>query len=253
MSDFTKAQAGILSMTSSPEIKDKLQAAFERINKKTAEQMKAEEEADRLKANQYQLKSFRDQAFNGCGLTGDQWEHSFKTYNPKHYSQRVALQKAQEFVKAFPETNKGLMLYGQPGRGKDHLLHAVTMALLDREDAVWHPFFIYSLDIESKMFEEWRHHKDEETRLEQTMRECDLLLIGDIHLIFKVKSDAIRRAFDRVINQAEATGSPIICATSNASLKDFDSQEEVSSRMCSRLAKIFDWVEVQGEDARRTI
>lgn len=224
--------------------------AIKEYQQMTDEQKLAEKQLEEDEARKRQLTSFRSQAFVNCGLEGDQWDNTFKNYKPRHYTQRMLLQDAQQFAIDFPQVEQGLFLWGEPGRGKDHILDAIVQTVLDNEHAVLRPFKIYSLDIERRMLDEWSRHNDEETRLEEIMRECDLLCIGDLHLIFSIKTAAVLRAVDRVINHAEATGSPIVCATSNVPLGDFD---EFSDRLGSRLCKLMKAYHIEGPDMRRAV
>jgi DNA replication protein DnaC len=235
------------------EQREKARAAFERHDAMTPEERdaerKASDEAYARKISEGLQLWRRDQ----CGLNGKQWLNTFGAYRPKTHEQAEALKAARAFVKEWPEVSKGLMLYGPPGRGKDHLLHAITIALFERKELRLDARYWYSLDIERDMINEWNRDpatkSSDDTKTEELMRGCDLLLIGDLHKILHVKSPQIVNAMRRTINQCESTGKPILCCTGNFGLAEYD--KLVDEFMGSRLAACCEWYHVDGADARR--
>ena len=217
-------------------------------------ELTAQEEARAREA----MKSLRLAQQNACGLSGDQWRNTFASYVPSGTpdeieTQRAALAAARRFAARWPKRQKGLMLHGRPGIGKDHLLHAITQAVLDKP-GVGSVIYRYSLDIGREMMAEWERHEDPETACEERLRGVRLVLIGDIHRLFARQNGGvlwqrIEDAMWRLVNQAESTGRPVLCATSNYSLQEWEAI--CSEALISRLVDCMDWLEIRGPDRRR--
>jgi DNA replication protein DnaC len=203
--------------------------------------------------------SFKDQQKqqkrDNCGLTKNQWDNTFVSYKPKTTSQEQSKIACVRFANAFPDVQKGIMLWGEPGLGKDHLLHSITQEIL-KKDNVFDIRYYFSTEIEQTLKEEWNEYGEtEKTNIEEIMLNTDLLLIGDLQRILyrpdqrgNPKKDAIWNAIYSVIDKSESTGYPIICASGNFPLESYD---KLGKALGSRLAKIMHWHEVKGEDARR--
>ncbi len=74
----------------------------------------------------------RLERFNHAGVPGVFLDASFETYHtasPCHPSQKLAKRKAQDFVKDFGKSDKGLVFIGDAGLGKTHLAVAVLKQL----------------------------------------------------------------------------------------------------------------------------
>jgi DNA replication protein DnaC len=253
MQNITDAQTSWLR--GMPEhVRDKAKAAFDRFNKLTPEERKAEDFDRRRDFERGISEGLHLREKKLCGLDGKQWLNTFGTYLAQTTEQKAALKAARNFVADWPDVDKGLMFYGPPGRGKDHLLHAIIIALFDRKDVKVNVHYWYSLDIERDMIAEWDRDSatksSDDSRTEELMRECDLLLVGDLHKVLHVKSPQIMNAMRRTINQCEGTGKPILCATGNYSLADYD--KLFGDSLGSRLAACCEWHHIDGVDMRRT-
>lgn len=208
------------------------------------------------KARKWDRESFaralRESRRRACGLRGKQWFNTFATFKPESASQKRGLKDARDFAENW-RGRKGLMFYGPPGRGKDHLLHAITIALIESSFQPDVRYF-YSLDIERKMIDEWRRdsavRETDDSRTEEIMRECDVLIISDIHRVLHVNSAQIVNALTRTINQCEATGRPILCCSGNYDIGTYDAQ--LGESLGSRLAACCKWIKIESpEDYRR--
>jgi len=188
-----------------------------------------------------------------CGLAGEQFEHTFDGFEfagstQDRQSQGEARDRIRDFAEAYPKVERGVMLWGKNGVGKDFLLHCVINRLLER--GVWDIRYWYSLDYDKAIRNEWDRHGEEDTQTEETTREADILMIGDLHVICASGYQAsVRASAMRLVNRASDVGKPVICATSNWSPQEFDSQCLTS--IGSRAAKAFEWHEVRGPDRRR--
>lgn len=214
------------------------------------------EEEERRQA----LESARSIALDlrkNVGLAGDQWSNTFRNYVPmgtptERASQKEAYLVAKRFAAAFPDVTKGIMFHGLPGRGKDHLLHAIVLGILEKKQT-YRIRYAYSLDLEQEWMREWSWHNDDDTALEESLRSADLVLIGDINKLFNIEpagvyTKRIERAMWRLVNQSESTGKPIICATSNYGPAQWT--KAVDESLTSRLQDCMKWCEVLGPDRR---
>ncbi len=238
-----------------PDLQERIKARLNQTPEEDAAYFEAEERRHREVA----IISRRAERIRNCGLSGRQRKHSFASFikageQSDWETQKRAWDAAQAFSRVFPGVDRGLMLYGLPGVGKDYLLHCIVNALLARGQ--WDIRYWYSLDYAKALNDEWDKWGDkEQTNVEEWARKSDLLLIGDLHQIAAAsyardpRRTSVRESIMRVVNQAEATGKPIVCATSNWDQAAFD--EECLAAMGSRAAGIFDWYELRGPDRRR--
>jgi len=197
------------------------------------------------------------------GLSGKQLENTFKSFAAEGLPEEIKLQKnalnaAYRFAVEFPETPKGVAFWGTGDRGygigKDHLLHAIANFVLLRKQHIYDVRYRFSYTVARNMRQEWQRHNDEDTREGEILRECDLLLIGDLHDFFSMgelgfKGKEIQAEVFDLINQCESTGRPKLCFTANLSPEEFDKQ---ARRVGSRLAGCCNWYELRGPDRRRT-
>lgn len=187
------------------------------------------------------------------GLRGKQWRHDFATSRIvcKTDSQRIAISKAEEWVAEYPAGERGLMFWGPNGTFKDTLLDGITIAI----HAKWPTHKIrkiYSLDLIYQAAAEFGRTGDKDTRIEEELMESRLVLIGDIHKLAVADKEWIRDIGLRVLDAAERIGRPLLCASTNASQKQWDIDKRIGNDFCSRVAGVFEWIEVTGPDARRS-
>lgn len=190
-----------------------------------------------------------------CGLSGDMWSDTFESYKPEHASQGKAWRACQSFVKNWPNVKgKGFLLCGSAGCGKSHLMRATANALLTLDRPV-NVRYYYVPQIERILREEDKHRKEyAETgrgvaNTEKAMLACDVLLLDDISkLDAKVSGGWFLNTFGCLIDQAERTGQPIICASSNDDA--YHLANSLGGPLVSRLSALMFWFEVQGRDLR---
>ena len=161
--------------------------AQELVRQKKMTDIEREEEERRrtFAQSKHMLEQYRQRAHDNCGLRGEQWLHTFKSFKlagnvEEKNSQAEALRWARNYVHNFPNVEIGGLFYGRPGVGKDYFLHCITQALLDpstvddsivdtSELPVYDVRYFYSLDIDKRLKQQW--FDDEEGDLEQCMRE----------------------------------------------------------------------------------
>jgi len=237
-------------------LREKLRHVFE--HPPTAEEIEAEE----LRHRQESIQWYRECCLERSGLSGKQLTNSFKNFTFAGTAEEIELQKAavaaaHKFTVSFPEVDHGLGFWGVGNRGygvgKDHLLHAIGNYMLTTKRRVYDVRYRFSHRIVHNMRDEWQRHNDTDTREGEILRECDLLLIGDLHDFLTLgdlgfKGKEIQSEIFDLLNQCESVGRPRLCFSSNLSPTDFDTE---ALRLGSRLAACVDWREVRGPDRRR--
>ncbi len=252
--ELTKADFEAAILSACPE---HLKGRIAKTLAATEEEKAAREDRDEQDLRNAQLASFRRRMRANCGLRGNQWLNTWASYRysgsiEQKNSQAYAMREARKRFDAFPRIERGLYLWSPDyGIGKDHFLHAGINSLMERK-AVWDIRYYFTLDIEQMLFEEWGRHSDPETRTEEILRGCDLLLLGDLDRLLGVTNDSVKKVFFRVFDQAASVGRPIVFATGNAPLSVFDEiGERGVTSLGSRLAGIMDPVKFEGPDHRR--
>ena len=256
-------QRGILERLP-PHLRESMAREFKRLNTLTEEELAAEMETQRKAREAESYRVYLEGLREGCGLRGQQCRNIFSNYLPagtpeQKRTQAAAAHAAKEFCKARPLPKIGLVFWGEEGRGKDHLLHAITNTLMGQKRSLV-VRYDFSLDINRRLLAEWQRHDDPETATEARLREADCVLIGDLHRLFGsadrgVMAARVEEALWRIIDQAASTGKPTLCFTTNFPLEgDSAGRDWYSMAGCdlgSRLASVAAWHEVQGPDRRR--
>ena len=230
-----------------------LLAAVLAANTETPEETEARERADEARRRGEQREMLRERRRKNSGLRGDQFTHTFAAFKfagdaGQRASQKQTRDRCFEWAQTYPKVEHGLMLFGANGVGKDYLLHCIINRLLER--GVWDIRYWYSLDYDHALRQEWQDQEREGLSVEQLARECDLLMIGDLHILLaKAYQPTVRASAMRLINAASDEGRPVMCATSNWAQNDFDDECLLSAG--SRVAKAFEWYELRGPDRRR--
>ncbi len=198
-------------------------------------------------------RMWQDNRRRNCGMAGEQFDHTFERFKfagsaEQRRTQSAALEKMRAFAEAFPKVERGAMIWGTNGVGKDFLLHCVINRLLER--GVWDIRYWYALDYDKALRDEWDSHGEDATRTEEIARDCRVLMIGDLHIICASgHQGSVRASAMRLLNRASDVGQPIMCATSNWSPEEFN--RECLSSVGSRASKAFSWHELRGPDRRR--
>jgi DNA replication protein DnaC len=207
-------------------------------------------EVRQAKERKEDLEGYRERLKQQCGLSGEMWADTFAAYKPKHPTQHQAKTAAVRWVANFPDVTRGLCFFGPAGVGKSHLLRALTQALYSDKKSVWIAKYLYLPDFFERLRDESR--MDEESRPLSTKRmvfEADVILLDDVSkLDTSVHPGWFPNVMGTLIDQAERTGQPRICATSNDKPEAFESRFDVP--FSSRLKALMDWIPVGGPNAR---
>ncbi|MEN6358147.1 MAG: AAA family ATPase [Armatimonadota bacterium] len=205
-------------------VPEHLKPRIEAVLNRSDEARQAEEDRTKLKQSEHMLEQYRQRAHDNCGLRGDQWEDTWETFRragtaEEKDSQTTALREAHSRSEQFPDIQRGLMFVGRPGVGKDFFLHCIVRDVLEKT-AVYDVRYFYSLNLEKLFKQEWYGDGDNDvTDLEMCMRNCNILLLGDLHKILHVKSEGIVNAMTRVLKQICDEGHPKLFCSSMIPLR----------------------------------
>jgi DNA replication protein DnaC len=216
----------------------------EEIEKQNTERQTAAAESAKRRNDR-----LRKQLKADSGIVGDMWERTFDAFMPSMtYPESLrALKICQAFVKHLPNTKPSLMLYGDTGRGKSHLAIAAAIAAMEQEDPL-KVLYVDCVQLEAIV----KKHKRSDVPLEEKMLAADLLVLDDIEKGLAGDASAwVRALIKGVLENVDSTGKPILLATSNFSLEQHQAfLGKPGEWIASRLAKIFLWQHVDGENYR---
>lgn len=103
----------------------------------TSEELKERDREIEL-ARRTEIKKNRDNAFFGCGIDEDAKENTFQNYQATTTEQKKALSSVYDFAKKVVSGQYcALVLYGNPGAGKTHLLTACLNMVLHSVKKTW--------------------------------------------------------------------------------------------------------------------
>ncbi len=148
----------------------------------------------------------------------------------------------RRYAREFSENSRSLLFQGGPGLGKTHLSLAIAKAAIDSGHGVIYvsaPAILHKIEREH-----FSNKTDNET--EQTITECDLLILDDLGTEFTTNFTV--SALYNIINTRMITSKPTIIST-NLTISDL--QEKYNIRMISRIIGMLDRVEFVGTDIRQ--
>ena len=141
-------------------------------------------------ARREEIKKARDNAFFGCGINEDLRGCSFQNYHADSPEQKKALSAAYDFAKRVTKSRYcALVLYGNPGCGKTHLVTACLNMAIHSVKRTWNEdyseyftgLYIQSRSISSRLMETGSF-RSKETYDDVINEFCssDLLVIDEI-------------------------------------------------------------------------
>ncbi|HPG50754.1 MAG TPA: ATP-binding protein [Spirochaetota bacterium] len=186
--------------------------------------------------------------YNSSGIYKKfQWKrlNNFKTLNKQGED---AKNSAYEIVRNFPDVNKGLFLWGNPGTGKTLLASIILTELIIRH-AVEGRFISISRNLFKTLQESF--HEGSETfgdsgKIEKELAEVDILVVDD----FGIQKDTEWKQetlYDLVDARYEAEKFTIFTSNNNPhkAFKDLS-----QGRILSRIKEMCRILEISGEDYR---
>lgn len=213
-----------------------------RNGRQEAEEVRAERE------RQQRLKTMRDYRLtklSETNLKGAMWNDTLKSFRAGSPSQNQAKAAIQRWLAKFPGVEQGIALWGDLGVGKSHLLRAIVQALFSPKiDGIYTVKYAYVPDLVRYL-----NIKGEEVTPLDALYECDVACLDDLSKLDAgtYREHDLARAIGRLFDQAERTGKPIICLTSNEPREWY--AEPFDGPFSDRL-KICEWIEIRGESWR---
>ncbi len=221
----------------------------------------------------------RLEKFNQAHVPGVFLDASFESYHttsPSHPSQKLAKRKAQDFVKDFGKSHKGLVFMGAAGLGKTHLAIAILKELTLRKgvDCKFVDFFNLLADIRQGFSED----RSELDWIAPHIR-AKVLVIDELAKGRNTEWELT--VLDQIISQRYNSDDKITLFTTNYGLEmdngnksaakssgngdrvdtdrsDFRDmfgreslQDKIGPRICSRLMEMCNFVKMEGKDHRR--
>ena len=111
--------------------------AFSLLEGIASEELKQRDREIEL-ARRTEIKKNRDNAFFGCGIDEDAKENTFQNYQATTTEQKKALSSVYDFAKKVVSGQYcALVLYGNPGAGKTHLVTACLNMVLHSVKKTW--------------------------------------------------------------------------------------------------------------------
>lgn len=224
-------------------------AGVEARRQMSAAELAAEAEQRRRARYEREQEAARRRVRAEMGLKGSMWNCTFDAFEIRGPSQHRALQVCRRFVRDWDTLDRGFVMWGRSGVGKSHLLRAICLDLI-AQAPVPNVVYIYCAAVEEILREERRSAP--ETSLEERMLAADVLALDDIEKGLGGGSAAwASNCVKRVIDAADAAGKPRIIATSEFSLEEHDRKGRLPEWLISRMASIWDWLEIAGPNGRR--
>lgn len=197
---------------------------------KCAAEAKAREELNRRVARNREA-CFPESRMKGWTFDKDDGENVKLTTGLKNY-----VEKFHEFK----QQGKGLLLYGDVGRGKTYGSACVANALLDEGYSVLMTDFTTIESIVSRIWDKQEYYN--------ALSRFDLLIIDDLSV--ERKTEYMEQIVQAVINTRYNAGLPLIITTNLTGEELQSPSDMVYKRIFSRLYEMCIPVKVEGKDRR---
>lgn len=149
----------------------------------------------------------------------------------------------KKYALEFSQNSRSLLFQGGSGLGKTHLSLAIAKEAINKGFGV---IYVSAPTILQKIENEHFSHRDIENSTEQTLTECDLLILDDLGTEFTTTFTV--SAIYNIINSRMITSKPTIIST-NLSVSELDNK--YNARTVSRIIGTLTRVEFVGTDVRQ--
>ena len=180
-------------------------------------------------ARRTEIKKDRDNAFFGCGIDKDAKKNTFQNYQATTTEQKKALSSVYDFAKKVVSGQYcALVLYGNPGAGKTHLVTACLNMVLHSVKKTWNEdykeyfffLFILSRSISSR-FMSTINFRSNETYDDVVNEYCN----PDLFVIDEIGRDPLYTAGESsglfaIIDKRKSKGKAIAMST-NCNFEEF--------------------------------
>ncbi|SNR75202.1 ATP-binding protein [Desulfurobacterium atlanticum] len=172
----------------------------------------------------------------------------FSNFKPETVSQKVALKECKEFFKLYPFTDRGIVLYGEPGVGKTHLVVALLRNIIEYKGLKGKFVDFRNLLIDIKTTFDTRESSQ---KLLSDIMDIPLLILDDVGA--ERTTDWAKDILSTIINYRYTKNLPTIITTNlmfdspldNSFASRFDDRTE------SRIYEMCKIVRVEGDDYRK--
>lgn len=154
----------------------------------------------------------------------------------------VILDYCKKYAAGFTPRSESIFMNGMTGLGKTHLSLAIANEVINRGYGV---IYISSPNLISKLEKEQFSRDKENNNFEQTLIDCDLLIVDDLGTEFTTQFSS--KAVYNLINSRLLLGKPVII---NTNLNLAELQEIYSQRFVSRIIGDAHRLDFFGEDVR---
>lgn len=176
-------------------------------------------------------------------------KRTFETFRKNDLTPQLlnAYKKAYEFVRNFPQVEKGLLFTGPVGTGKTHLAAAIANELINKLYSV---VFGNVTDIVTLIKSTYRADSElsEAEVIKMFTEDTDLLIIDDLGK--ENISEYTSTILYQIINRLYENEKPIIVTTNFGSATLRRKFGEKGNAIVSRLAEMCEFIKVVGEDWR---
>ncbi|MBR4515078.1 MAG: ATP-binding protein [Lachnospiraceae bacterium] len=190
--------------------------------------------------NVFRMESFDN--FNLDYYSSQKWKDMELT--PRENAER-ALRLAEDFVDSFDSEKivKGMLIYGETGRGKSFLSNCIAGRLLERGHSV---LYLSANELFNDVVGAYLIEKEEDAgALYELVQKTELLIIDDLGT--EMTNSLVNSQLFEIINSRARAGKPVLIST-NCSWESFSKRYQ--ERIVSRIIADYTVLLMYGDDVR---